>query len=174
MDHPACNNLAQDASPAHHACEKSQEAPTEDAVSRCSTTASFGDESSSGREDHEPATGKDNLAFKEARQIQVEQLVTETGETRVVVDWPVDASKFGSKLRQIISPSFEISPGVSCKLMIHSSTSSYQRGRDFRKAEGKGTIHLKCEANAADHVPQISFTLTIGAEGSWQPKSRPV
>jgi len=144
-------------------------------VSHCSTTASLGETTSSESEDNESVACSDNATRNHARQIKVEQLGTENGESRVLVDWPVDASKFGGDLRQIISPSFEISPGVACKVMIHPSFVGDRKGQaGFKRAKGKGSIHLKCVANTSTHVPQVSFSVTIGTNGSWQPKRGPV
>merc|ERR1711879_904071 len=105
---------------------------------------------SESEDDNEPVTGSETVTRNEARQIKVEQLGTENGESRVVVDWPVDASKFGGDLRQIISPLIEISPGVTCKVMIHPSFVGDRKGQaGFTRAKGKGSINLKCVANAS-------------------------
>jgi hypothetical protein len=135
----------------------------------------LGEGSCSGSEDTEPDTGNDPLNRKEARQIKVDKFGTGTGVMGVAVDWPVDASKFKGNDRQIVSPSFEISPGVACKLMIQPNFVGERKGQGgFKKAKGKGSIHLKCEANTSIDVPNLSFSLTIGTNGSWQPTRGPV
>jgi len=144
-------------------------------ISHCSTTASSGEDSCSGSEDAEPGAGLDCLKHKGARKIKVDRIETETDGTRVVVDWPVDASKFAGNDRQIVSPGFEIASGVACMLMIQPSFVGERKGqRGFNRAKGKGSIHLKCEANTSVDVPRLSFSLAIGANGSWQPTRGPV
>merc|ERR1712048_1490430 len=144
-------------------------------ISHCSTVASLGGGSSSESEDAETDGGNIGASRQEARQIKVDRLNTETDGTRVVVDWPVGANKFMGTDRQIVSPSFVIYPGVTCRLMIQPSFVGERKGQGgFKKAKGKGSIQLKCESNTSIDVPHLSFSLTIGTNGSWQPPRGPV
>merc|ERR1712048_216126 len=144
-------------------------------ISHCSTVASLGGGSCSESEDAETDVGNHDVSRQQARQIKADKLEMGTGKTRVVVDWPVDASKFTGNDRQIVSPSFEIAPGVTCRLMIQPRFVGERKGqRGFKSAKGKGSIHLKFETDASIDVPRLSFSLAIGANGSWQPTRGPV
>merc|ERR1711966_302614 len=57
------------------------------------------------------------------------------------VHWPVDARKLRGKDKQIISPSFEIFPGCSFKLMVKPKAMGVRKGQaNFHKGRGWGSI----------------------------------
>jgi len=83
---------------------------------------------------------------------------------QVDVCWPVDARKIQCKDRQIISPSFELFPDVSCKLMLKPKPKGLSKGlASFQKARGCGSIELKI-VDGLEVAPQFSFLLSIGGE----------
>jgi len=165
-------------------------------VSRASTTASLGENSTSGSEDNDGDQkqlqvnsdgeqkqaevehshgGNRPRACKEVRQLQALPIEDMGKKSGLLISWPVDASKFTGSNRQIVSPGFEIATGVTCRLMIKPKEVGDHKGQaGFGKAKGYGSIQLKCEADSSTDVPPMTFSLTIGAEGSWQPKRGPV
>jgi len=81
------------------------------------------------------------------------------------INWTVDARKLRGNDKQAVSPPFELSfgpghPSVTFKMMIYPKVSSENKGgASFKKAKGKGSIQLKCEAEleeAAGTLPSKS------------------
>jgi hypothetical protein len=94
------------------------------------------------------------------RETRVEHI-----DGHIWVHWPVDARKIRCKDRQIISPSFDIFPGASFKMMILPKLMGDRKGQAcFQKARGCGTVVLKLaepvEGGAV--LPQIRFRISIG------------
>lgn len=79
-------------------------------------------------------------------QTLVRSVSEESGVFRVC--WTVDAKKLKSSNKVTVSPSFE-HPEVSgsFKIMLYPKAISDRRGgASFKKAKGKGSVQLKCEA----------------------------
>lgn len=93
---------------------------------------------------------------------------------QVEVRWPVDARKLLGKDRQIISPSFELFPDVTCKLMIKPKPKGLSKGlASFQKARGCGSIELKI-IEGAEKAKAFSFCLSIGSNDKKEAPRGPV
>jgi len=83
--------------------------------------------------------------------------------------WHVPAHKLRRTDKQIVSPPFELScgsefPDVTFKMMIYPNvTNDAKGGASFKKAQGKGFVHLKCEAELSEAVDQVKFRIGIGS-----------
>jgi len=82
--------------------------------------------------------------------------------------WWVDARKLRGNDKQAVSPPFKISsggsfPSVRFKLMIHPKVMSGQKGgASFKKANGRGLVQIKCEAELSDAIANFRFRISIG------------
>jgi len=82
--------------------------------------------------------------------------------------WWVDARKLRGNDKQAVSPPFEMSseapiPGVKFKMMIYPKVMSDQKGgASFKKANGRGFVQLKCEAELSEATATFSFRISIG------------
>lgn len=101
------------------------------------------------------------------RDLRIER--TEDGHMKIF--WPVDAKKFNRKDKQIVSPSFEIQPGSSFKLILKPEAMGEKKGQAcFQKAKGCGSVDLKmmcCE----DSAPTLRLGISVGdnsLEGSME------
>lgn len=93
-----------------------------------------------------------------ARDLRTEKL----GNGNIKISWPVDAKKLSGKDKQIISPSFEIFPGSSFKLMIKAKSMGDRKGQaNFQKARGFGSVELKLLEGTAS-APTLRFRISLG------------
>merc|ERR1712113_516720 len=75
----------------------------------------------------------------------------------------------------VVSPSFDIRPGVACKLIVRAAATGRKKGQSgFKCAKGRGVIELKSEAVTSADVPPITFCLLLGTDGNLQPLRGPV
>jgi len=78
------------------------------------------------------------------------------------VHWLVDAKRLRTKDQQIVSRSFEISPGCSFKLMLKPTTTGEKKGQAcFQKARGCGSVDLKL-TECAGVAPTLQFGISVG------------
>mmetsp|Transcript_24045 Transcript_24045/g.44623 ORF Transcript_24045/g.44623 Transcript_24045/m.44623 type:complete len:379 (+) Transcript_24045:74-1210(+) len=79
----------------------------------------------------------------------------------ILINWQVDAKKLKSSDRQIISPSFELAPQVSIKLMIKPTFGGARRGQaSFRNSQGVGSVEIKFIGSSAV-APKLRFCASI-------------
>jgi len=98
------------------------------------------------------------LAVEVARELRIEHL----GDGHLKVHWPVDAKKLRGKDMQHISPSFEIYPGCSLKLMLKPKCMGNKKGQaSFQKARGRGSVELKLVESVA-LAPTLRFCISVG------------
>jgi len=93
------------------------------------------------------------------------------------IHWRVHSHKLRSKDKSIVSPSFELLPGVSFKLMILALSSGERKGQGcFTKSRGFGTVSLKLGSPLEDPTssPKIAFRLSIGSGHQRQALRGPV
>merc|ERR1712032_1096839 len=91
------------------------------------------------------------------------------------VCWPVDAHKLRSSDTQIVSPSFDILPGVGCKLILKALSTGDKKGQAcFRRARGRGFVQLKCHADGSVNLSTLSFRVSLGADDGSQAPREPV
>lgn len=100
------------------------------------------------------------------RELRIER---QNAEGLMKIHWPVDAKKLKAKDRQIISPSFEILPGIAFKLMLKPKSVGDRKGQaGFQKAKGFGSVELKFIEGAAS-APSLRFRVTVGQEAPRDP-----
>lgn len=96
------------------------------------------------------------------------------------INWTVDARKLRGNDKQAVSPPFELSfgpghPSVTFKMMIYPKVSSENKGgASFKKAKGKGSIQLKCEAELEEASGNVTFQISIGSGAVVQGPRGPV
>jgi len=92
-----------------------------------------------------------------------------TKEELFGIHWSVDAKKLSSKDKQIISPSFQISPHASVKIMIKPKSVGDRKGQaSFHKAKGFGSLEVKFVEDSSV-APTIRFCVSVGGEASYGP-----
>lgn len=77
--------------------------------------------------------------------------------------WTVDARKLKVKDKVAVSPSFELGamvPGTFRMMLYPTAVSERKGGASFKKAKGKGSVHVKCESPLGE-VYDKAVTLTI-------------
>lgn len=98
-------------------------------------------------------------------QPQPQTLHTSVHSENQRIKWTVDARKLRGGDKQAVSQAFPISWGglqVNFKVMIYPKMMHDQRGgSSFKKAKGKGTITLKCEAELPQGTPPLKFRFAI-------------
>lgn len=87
------------------------------------------------------------------RGLRVEKL----GAGLLKITWPVDGKKLDAKEKQIISPSFEIFPGSSYKLMMRPTHIQ----DNFKRGGGVGSVELKL-MDGVPVAPVLRFRIAIG------------
>jgi len=98
-------------------------------------------------------------AVKEViRELHIERL----SNGHLKASWPVPAKKLRGKDQQIVSPSFEITPGSSFKLMLKPKPMGDKKGQaSFSKARGVGSVDLKFMAGST-LAPTLRFRVGVG------------
>merc|ERR1711972_272870 len=81
--------------------------------------------------------------------------------------WNCDGKRLTSNDKQAVSPPFEFSfgvqyPCVPFKMVIYPKTMSAGKG-GFRKAKGRGTVQVKCEADLTDAWATVTFRICVGS-----------
>jgi len=76
--------------------------------------------------------------------------------------WTVDSRKLKVKDKVAVSPSFELDgvPGTFRMMLYPTAVSERKGGASFKKAKGKGSVHIKCESPLGE-VYGGAVTLTI-------------
>lgn len=93
----------------------------------------------------------------------------------VKISWPVDSRKLRGMDKQVVSPSFELCPGMPCKLMIKPRIAAEKkRQANFKTAGGRGYCEVKCEADASVAPPKVRFHFSIGSGLQQQSARGPV
>jgi len=82
--------------------------------------------------------------------------------------WTVDARKLKGADKVAVSPPFDMQFGdhtATFKMMIYPTvTNDGKGGASFKKAKGKGSIQVKCEAELADYLNgTVTYRLCIGS-----------
>jgi len=105
--------------------------------------------------------------------------VSENGSTHV--HWSVDARKLYSTDVRVVSPQFLLElPGCgqqAFKVALHPRVViNNKRGGGFKKAKGKGSVMLKCEAQLleAECVGHVQFSVRVGRGSLMQQPRGPV
>jgi hypothetical protein len=80
------------------------------------------------------------------------------------VIWRVYANNFKSNDRVAVSPPFNLW-GAPFRMMLQPKVSSENKGgSSFRKAQGKGSLQLKCESKVQDSAAaRFRFNFVIGS-----------
>jgi hypothetical protein len=85
------------------------------------------------------------------------------------IRWSVDARKLRVKDKVAVSPSFELVDGVpgTFRLMLYpKAVSDRKGGASFKKAKGKGSVHVKCESpEGSVHDGIIALRISVGSGG---------
>lgn len=93
------------------------------------------------------------------RELRFERL----GNGHLKACWTVAAKRLRGKDQQIVSPSIEISPGSSFKLMLKPKPKGDKKGQaSFSKARGIGSVDLKFMEGSAG-APTLRFRIAVGA-----------
>merc|ERR1712151_454139 len=82
--------------------------------------------------------------------------------------WTVDARKLKVKDKVAVSPSFQLGtkvPGTFRMMLYPTAVSERKGGASFKKAKGKGSVHVKCESPLGE-VYDGNVTLTMLVCGS--------
>eukprot|EP00927_Polykrikos_kofoidii_P019054 TRINITY_DN1887_c0_g2_i1.p1 TRINITY_DN1887_c0_g2~~TRINITY_DN1887_c0_g2_i1.p1 ORF type:complete len:460 (-),score=81.89 TRINITY_DN1887_c0_g2_i1:129-1433(-) len=81
------------------------------------------------------------------------------------VRWTVDYRKLKVKDRVAVSPSFELGDniqGIFRMMLYPTAVSDRKGGASFKKAKGKGSIHIKCESSLSDvHDGVLSMMMLV-------------
>lgn len=111
---------------------------------------------------------EDDKQDEPSRQVQHiehnrELRVEHAEDGRITVYWPVDAKKLRGKDQHIVSPSFEIYPGSSFKLMLRPKPvgEGFQTQASFKKARGRGSVELKLTSDM-ETAPELRFCISVG------------
>eukprot|EP00927_Polykrikos_kofoidii_P019053 TRINITY_DN1887_c0_g1_i4.p1 TRINITY_DN1887_c0_g1~~TRINITY_DN1887_c0_g1_i4.p1 ORF type:complete len:397 (-),score=63.61 TRINITY_DN1887_c0_g1_i4:158-1348(-) len=82
-----------------------------------------------------------------------------------LVRWTVDSRKLKVKDRVAVSPSFELGDNIrgNFRMMLYpTAVSDRKGGASFKKAKGKGSIHIKSESSFSEvHDGLLSMTLLV-------------
>eukprot|EP00933_Yihiella_yeosuensis_P075449 TRINITY_DN8485_c0_g1_i4.p1 TRINITY_DN8485_c0_g1~~TRINITY_DN8485_c0_g1_i4.p1 ORF type:complete len:546 (-),score=103.62 TRINITY_DN8485_c0_g1_i4:248-1885(-) len=102
-----------------------------------------------------------------------------TGGGSTYVHWAVDAKKLYSTDARIVSPQFMINVPeygpLPFKVSLHAKlVINNKRGGGFKKAKGKGSVELKCEAPHLDSSLELAFTIRCGRGATLQPPRGPI
>jgi len=110
-------------------------------------------------EDAEAEHAPEKLTTEVTRDLRCEHVGI---EGHVKVQWPVDARRLRGKDKQMISPSFEIIPGCSFKLMVKPKSVGDKKGQaSFHRARGWGSVELKLVEGTA-LAPTLCFRISVG------------
>jgi hypothetical protein len=102
------------------------------------------------------------------RELCLERL---TSQGHLKVKWPIDAKKLQAKDQQIVSPSFEIFPGCSFRIMLKPVVMGDKKGQAcFKKARGWGSVDLKM-AHCTGAAPTLCFRISVGDDSPKGPVS---
>jgi len=124
--------------------------------SSCASTAAS-EEAEEPTSCHPSAVAK--LGEDVSRELRVQRLDM---DGHLNVHWPVDARKLRGKDKQIISPSFEIFPGCSFKLMVKPRAMGDKKGQaSFHKGRGCGSVELKLVEGVV-LAPTLRFRIAVG------------
>jgi len=84
------------------------------------------------------------------------------------VSWTVDAKKLRSSDKVAVSPSFSLPTieGSFRMMLCPTATSDRKGGASFKKAKGRGKVHVKCEAAPGD-VTSSKLVLRISVGSGW-------
>lgn len=151
----------------HHAemasCEAAVGTDTKSAAVECSAEGS--DEAiacvepkqPSKRQDSRASSGDEFLALPTSTDLVLTTPVLNSvacsggqGDQHLEVRWTVDGRKLRSHDKQLVSPAFELAlphaHSVPFRIMLCPiAVSDARRGGSFKKAMGRGTVHVKCE-----------------------------
>lgn len=91
-----------------------------------------------------------------------------------VTRWRVEAQRLRTKDKQIVSPSFEVSTGMLCKLILVATPMGDKKGQaSFQKSHGQGSVLLKFVDGPAV-APTVRFRISVGSGEQGQMWSGPV
>jgi hypothetical protein len=80
----------------------------------------------------------------------------------VLLTWEVDAKRLRTRDQQIVSPTFDISPQMSCRLMLRpTSMGDKKRQTTFLKSSGCGSIEFKL-VDIAGPAPHLDLNASVG------------
>lgn len=114
----------------------------------------------SGSEDDKQDEPRPSIQHVEdTRELRIEH----ADNGRINVHWPIDVKKLRSTDKHIVSPSFEIHPGSSFKLMLRpkSTGDGFQSQASFKKARGRGSVELKLTSDM-ETAPELRFRISVG------------
>lgn len=90
--------------------------------------------------------------------------VEQTANGHLWVRWPVDAKKLRSKDRQIISPTIEVSPQASIKLMLKPSCTGERKGQaSWKRSQGIGCVEVKFLGESSS-APRMRCSISVGEQ----------
>lgn len=80
----------------------------------------------------------------------------------VLLTWEVDEKRLRTRDQQIVSPTFDISPQMSCRLMLRpTSMGDKKRQTTFLKSSGCGSIEFKL-VDIAGPAPHLDLNASVG------------
>lgn len=101
------------------------------------------------------ARAKEKAIRPGARDLRVEK----AGDGSLKCHWPVDAKKLNGKDSHVLSPSFDIFPGSSFKMMLRPNA------ENFKRAKGCGSVELKLIDGTPD-IALLNFRISVGEHSS--------
>lgn len=128
-----------------------------------------------GVEDEVPGVEWDDVGASQPLEKVPLTLVSELSEDgRLRFRWTVDGKKLRGKDRVTVSPQFQVPLGKDTPfrmMIVPKAMGDSKGGGSFRKAKGKGSVQLKCEAELHDEATSsLSFQVAIGDGRSEQAK----
>eukprot|EP00931_Biecheleriopsis_adriatica_P056772 TRINITY_DN33667_c0_g1_i2.p1 TRINITY_DN33667_c0_g1~~TRINITY_DN33667_c0_g1_i2.p1 ORF type:complete len:377 (-),score=90.45 TRINITY_DN33667_c0_g1_i2:54-1184(-) len=111
-------------------------------------------------------------------ELQIGQLVCQVlANGAYDVHWLADARQLHTTTVRLVSSSFMLNFGAHCskafKVFLHPKVViNNKRGGGFKKAKGKGSIVLKCEAENMEGVPPLRVTFRVGRGSRMQQPRR--
>jgi hypothetical protein len=134
-----------------------------DEISLASTAVSEdGDEFSTRDAILEPLRQNDAMLQTSPSHKAVSDIDGVTGVSSVLLTWEVDAKKLRTRDQQIVSHTFDISPQMSCRLMLRpTSMGDKKRQTTFLKSSGCGSIEFKL-VDIAGPAPHLDLNASVG------------
>jgi hypothetical protein len=97
--------------------------------------------------------------------VSLELSSSQTLEGSRFIRWPIDAQKLRTKDRQIVSPTFEVAPGMMCRMMLKPRATGDRKGQaSFQKAKGWGSIEIKLGDSCPNAPENLRCRLSVGEQ----------
>jgi hypothetical protein len=97
--------------------------------------------------------------------VSLELSISQTLQGARFIHWPIDAQKLRTKDRQIVSPTFEVAPGMKCRMMLKPRATGDRKGQaSFQKAKGWGSIEIKLTESCPSVPEDLRCRLSVGEQ----------